>query len=166
MLKSFMNRTDIKLMTTAYLTYLCTRHTYINTAHTYIYTALHMYAFTVQPQLIPAVNCSLACMYCGDLAALCKMQVSTKAQEMDGRFGAVHRSVQLLEKYGRPISKDVSAFLAVAPQKWVSLKKKIGIAKQRARVSPKVQANAELVNQVCNAVCGLLLAHTNWNGLM
>ena len=78
MLNSFMNRTDIKLMTTAYLTYLCTRHTYINTAHTYIYTVLHMYSFTVQPQLIPAVNCSLACMYCGDLAALCKMQVSTK----------------------------------------------------------------------------------------
>ena len=125
----------------------------------YIYTALHMYAFTVHPQLIPVVNCSLMCMYCGDPAVLCKLQVSTKAQEMDGRFGAVHRSVQLLEKYGHPISKNVSAFLAVAPQKWVSLKKKIGIAKQR--VSPKVQANAELVNQVCNAVCDLLLAHAN-----
>ena len=83
-----------------------------------------------------------------------------KAQEMDGRFGAVHRSVQLLEKYGHPISKDVSTFLAVAPQKWMSLKKKIGIAKQR--VSPKVQANAELVNQVIysNTLCGLLLAPT------
>lgn len=67
---------------------------------------------------------------------------------MDGRFGAVHRSAQLLEKYGHPISKDVSTFLAVAPQKWSSLKKKIGIAKQR--VSPKVQANGELVNKVCS----------------
>ena len=73
-------------------------------------------------------------------------QVTTKAQDMDGKFGAVHRTVKMLHKYGHMIPSEAARFLSAAPQRWSSLKKKIGIAKQR--VSPKVQANSKLVIQV------------------
>nr|WAQ15579.1 axonemal dynein heavy chain E [Halisarca dujardinii] len=72
-------------------------------------------------------------------------KVTTKAQEMDGKFGAVHRTVRMVHKYGHMIPAEAARFLSVAPQRWSSLKKRIGIAKQR--VSPKVQANSQLVIQ-------------------
>ena len=70
---------------------------------------------------------------------------------MDDKFGAVHRSVQMLQKYKCQIPSEAKNFLSTAPQRWSALKKKMGIAKQR--ISPKVQANVDLVRQVRTYVC-------------
>ncbi|XP_065904492.1 dynein axonemal heavy chain 9-like [Dysidea avara] len=70
-------------------------------------------------------------------------KVGSQQKVVDYKFGAVHRTQVILEKYGYPLSHDQVQFFHHLPQRWNNLENKVSLAKQR--ISPHVQEQAEIV---------------------
>lgn len=72
-------------------------------------------------------------------------RVNAKQQEMDTKFGAVHRAVLIVEKFGHPLSHAAKEQFANVPQRWSNLKKRVALGKQR--IAPRIQANGQTISQ-------------------
>ncbi len=71
--------------------------------------------------------------------------ITAKQVEMDTKFGAVHRAVLILDKFGHPLPHTASELFASVPQRWSNLKKRVTLGKQR--VGPRIQANEQTISQ-------------------
>ena len=65
-------------------------------------------------------------------------EVKTQQVEVDAKFGAMRRTVTLLDKFGHNLPDEISEFLVAAPHRWSNMKKKVARAKQR--IGPQIQA--------------------------
>ena len=75
-----------------------------------------------------------AVMQCMRLFNTIKMQ----QVEVDTKFGAMHRTVLLLNRLGHILPDDKNRFFMSCPRRWSILKKKVTLAKQKMR--PCIQA--------------------------
>ncbi len=72
-------------------------------------------------------------------------RVNAEQVEMDTKFGAVHRAVLMLDKFGYPLSHTAREQFTSAPQSWSNLKKRVALGKQK--IGPRIQANGETISQ-------------------
>ncbi|KAL5499629.1 hypothetical protein EMCRGX_G011081 [Ephydatia muelleri] len=72
-------------------------------------------------------------------------KVNTQQAEMDTKFGALHRAVIMLDKFGHPLSGATRELFVGAPQRWSNLKKRVALGKQR--IGPRIQASGSTISQ-------------------
>lgn len=72
------------------------------------------------------------------------IQVTSKQQEFDSRFGVVRKTVVLLNRYNFRMEKE--EFFLAAPSRWSNLRAKVVLAKQR--IAPKMQLRSEQISHV------------------
>ncbi|CAH1797693.1 unnamed protein product [Owenia fusiformis] len=72
-------------------------------------------------------------------------EVSAQQSEMDGKFGAMHRTVLLLKKYSQKLPDVTQQLFNAAPGRWNNLKTKVSLAKQR--LGPRIQEESERITK-------------------
>ena len=72
-------------------------------------------------------------------------RVNAQQVEMDTKFGAVHRAMLMLDKFGYPLSMVTREQFTNAPQRWSNLKKRMALGKQR--IGPRIQSNGETISR-------------------
>jgi dynein heavy chain len=72
-------------------------------------------------------------------------KVNLEQLVMDGKFGAVHRAVSLLDKFHHSLGHNAKKKFEMVPIKWSSLKKRLSLSKQR--VAPFIQSHSEVIIQ-------------------
>lgn len=72
-------------------------------------------------------------------------EVSAQQQEMEGKFSAMHRTVDLLDHYKHSLSGATLKLYQAAPGRWNNLKTKVSLAKQR--LGPRIQEEAETITE-------------------
>ena len=72
--------------------------------------------------------------------------MSAQQSEMDGKFAAMNRTVQLLKHYGQTLPEKTQHLFNAAPSRWNSLKTKVSLAKQR--LGPRIQEESVRITQV------------------
>ena len=82
------------------------------------------------------------------------LQVSAQQSEMDGKFSAMNRTVQLLRHYGQTLPEKTQQLFNAAPSRWNSLKTKVSLAKQR--LGPRIQEESVRISQVCSKLTSLV----------
>ena len=72
-------------------------------------------------------------------------EVSAQQQDMDHKFSAMHRTVELLVRYNQELPKRTEQLLQAAPGRWNNLKTKVFLAKQR--LMPRIQEEMETISE-------------------
>eukprot|EP00116_Pleurobrachia_bachei_P003043 sb/3463305/ len=81
--------------------------------------------------------------HCQVLSPSLSGEVTSKQKEFDSKFGAVRKTVILLNKYNFHMEKE--EFFLAAPSRWSNLRAKVVLAKQR--IAPKMQLRSEQISR-------------------
>ena len=73
-------------------------------------------------------------------------QVSAEQQEMDGRFAAMQKTVQLVKRYGHQLPESTQRLFDTAGGRWNNLRTKVSLAKQR--LGPRIQEESDNITRV------------------
>uniref|UniRef100_A0A1X7UKN4 Uncharacterized protein n=1 Tax=Amphimedon queenslandica TaxID=400682 RepID=A0A1X7UKN4_AMPQE len=72
-------------------------------------------------------------------------KVNLQQLVMDGKFGAVHRAVSILDKFHQTLPAQTRDHFEGIPHRWSSLKKRLALSKQR--IAPLIQSHSAAIKR-------------------
>lgn len=78
------------------------------------------------------------------------IKVSAKQLEMEGKFVAMNRTVNILNVYKHTLADDTQQIHASLPNRWTNLKTKVSQAK--IKIGPRIREESASISKVNNGV--------------